>query len=82
MELRNFEHAGEVLAEIWSSMQIDGYATKAQYVHPSESERQNVEQVTAEWKRNHVREGHYFLQVPFYKKPALAVNNLFPCLLV
>lgn len=63
LEKKNFAHAGEVLAEIWSNTVIDGHPTIAKYVHPEESEPYNPCDITAEWKSRHVREGHYFLQV-------------------
>ena len=32
LELQNFEAAGEVLADIWGAMEIDGYKVKAEYI--------------------------------------------------
>ncbi len=63
LELLNFEHAGKTLADIWTSVVIDGNPTKAFYVPPDSSERDETEPVSSEWKANHVRESHYFLQV-------------------
>lgn len=63
LERRNFEHAGKTLAEIWSSLIIDGNPSKALYVPPDGSERAEVAAATVEWKGLHVRESHYFLQV-------------------
>lgn len=63
LERQNFEHAGKTLADIWSSVVIDGHTTKALYVPPEVSGRIPLETVTSEWKTRHVRESHYFLQV-------------------
>lgn len=65
LERQNFEHAGRTLAELWSSLVIDGHPTKAAYVSPEESERDGMEMVTLEWKSCHVRESHYFVQVVY-----------------
>lgn len=63
LERVNFEHAGKTLADVWSSMMIDGNPTKALYVPPGESERDETDPASPEWKSRHVRESHYFLQV-------------------
>lgn len=62
LEKKNFEHAGNVLAEIWSETVIDKYPTIAVYVDPDETDDGKLE-CSAEWKTRHIREGHYFLQV-------------------
>lgn len=63
LERKNFDHAGRVLAEIWSETVIDNFPTIAKYVEPENSEIDGSERVSAEWKSIHVRESHYFLQV-------------------
>lgn len=63
LEKINFEHAGKVLAEIWSETVIDKYKTIAEYVSPDANQvEDDIEPATQEWRRVHVREGHYFLQ--------------------
>lgn len=63
-EKSNFSHAGNILANIWSNMTIDGYEVLAQYV---EEEKCNViaDFPSAEWYSLHVRESQYLLQVSF-----------------
>lgn len=63
LEKQNFQKAGEVLAEIWSETIIDSYATVAMYITPEESEMDQHEIVSQEWKAKHVRESHYCLQI-------------------
>jgi hypothetical protein len=63
LERRNFDHAGNVLAEIWSETVLDNHPTIASYVLPEDSDIIELEEVSVEWKSIHVREGHYFLQV-------------------
>lgn len=62
LEKRNFEHAGKILAEIWSNTEIDGHQTLARYIDPNEKSRQ-IPKVTPDWRTRHIREGHYSLQV-------------------
>lgn len=62
LEKKNFEKAGDVLAEIWSSVVIDGYKTTACYIDPG-TEYDEAQGADARWKTNHIREGHYFLQI-------------------
>lgn len=69
LELKNFEHAGTALAEIWSETIIDSHPTVAKYVKPEESNESEYyvssDNTSAEWKMKHVRDSHYFLQVVF-----------------
>lgn len=62
LEKRNFAYAGEVLSEIWTELQFDGYPIVAEYVDPS-AETPAVIEVDAQWYSVHVRESQYFLQV-------------------
>ncbi|KAE8742067.1 hypothetical protein FOCC_FOCC012394 [Frankliniella occidentalis] len=62
LERQNFKHAGEVLAEIWSSLVIDKHPVKAEYVEPG-SEEELPSEPPAEWYSQHVRESQYFLQI-------------------
>lgn len=63
LELKNFEEAGKILANIWSDTVIDKYETVAQYVLPEDSVLEAPQIVSADWKAKHVRESHYFLQI-------------------
>lgn len=61
LELANFAHAGQILAEVWSSMIIDGHDVEATYIEPTET--QDPEEVDMVWYKDHVRESQYFLQI-------------------
>lgn len=69
LERRNFEYAGRTLAEVWSSTIIDTFPTIAEYIDPDNSEvmEDELRKVTSDWRKLHVREGHYFLQVLQFK---------------
>jgi len=62
LEKKNFEHAGKVLAEVWSGVEIDGFPVVAEYVPPG-SECPVPDLPSHEWYTEHVRESQYFLQV-------------------
>lgn len=67
LEKRNFESAGNVLADIWSKLVIDNFPVVAEYVAPTDTGL-NVEQAmilknNASWYADHVRESQYFLQI-------------------
>jgi len=64
-EKRNFKYAGNAIASIWENLELDGPPIIAEYVDTEASEVFVVEEQTAEWRRDHVRESHYFLQVSF-----------------
>lgn len=80
LEQKNFEHAGNVLAEIWSSTVIDGHPTLAEYIQPEGSELSVDVDVNAKWRASHVRESHYFFQVAFDFECVLieSLINIFP----
>ena len=61
LELKNFAAAGEVLAEIWSNMVIDGHPVQAEYIQPKEITSKELPDM--HWYSNHVRESQYFLQI-------------------
>jgi len=65
LEMKNFENAGRILAEIWSSLVMDGYAVTAAYVSPDE-DLPEAEEVSDLWYAEHVRESQYMLQVSIY----------------
>ncbi|CAG9584279.1 unnamed protein product [Danaus chrysippus] len=62
LEKRNFQHAGETLAEVWREMKIDNYDVSANYRQPEDSMQDPAEPNLA-WYSVHVRESQYFLQV-------------------
>ena len=62
LEIKNFEHAGDVLGKIWSATMIDGYPVKAQFIKPTEGVM-DLEKKSTEWSKVHVRESQYMLQI-------------------
>ena len=54
VELRNFEYAGSTLAEIWSSLVINGHPTVAEYI--SKEPEAEATKMSEEWKWVHVRQ--------------------------
>lgn len=65
LEKKNFRHAGECLAEIFSAVTIDGYPVTAEFVSSEESEldKNSIVKVSPEWISKHVRSSQYFLQI-------------------
>lgn len=65
LEEQNFKHAGECLADIFSSVIIDDFPVTAQFVEKSDSEVQknNLLTATSEWVSQHVRSSQYLLQI-------------------
>ena len=61
LELQNFEYAGEILAELWSKMVIDGHPVVAELIKDPPSEVSIIK--SEEWRANHVRESQYLLQI-------------------
>ena len=62
LEIKNFEHAGITLGEIWSTTVIDGYPVKAEFIMPTEKVK-NLEKKPSDWHKVHVRESQYLLQI-------------------
>lgn len=63
LEKDNFKKAGEILAEIWSAVCIDGHEVVAKYIN-SNNDTSSVPDLPAEeWYTEHVRESQYLLQV-------------------
>lgn len=55
LELRNFEYAGQVLADIWDGMTIDGFIVRAQYTPPGSEAPTPIPQTHEyEWYAQHV----------------------------
>ncbi|KAG5889651.1 hypothetical protein JTB14_028929 [Gonioctena quinquepunctata] len=61
LERSNFEFAGNVLAEVWSSMEIDGYHVTAKYIGTGEQDLLDFPDI--KWYSEHVRESQYLLQI-------------------
>lgn len=61
LEMRNFEHAGKVLAEIWSNTVIDGHPVVSEYI--SNTHHQPLIDKCQQWRQHHVRESQYMLQI-------------------
>ncbi|XP_071575574.1 uncharacterized protein [Temnothorax nylanderi] len=64
LELQNFKKAGDILAQIWSTLIIDEEPVVAEYISP-ESDNIDVNQAkwTPDWYCRHVRESQYLLQI-------------------
>lgn len=65
LELKNFQYAGEVLAEVWRPLVVDGHPTVAEYIRPDESEIPvgTIQLKSQSWMDRHVRTSQYFTQV-------------------
>ena len=64
LEIKNFEAAGKILAEIWFESIIDNHPVVASYTSPPEKEHSKVLfHKTEEWKGKHVRQSQYMLQI-------------------
>ena len=48
LELKNFEHAGKVLAEVWSNMSIDGHPIVPEFI--SDEANEPVVSKSEKWK--------------------------------
>lgn len=59
---KNFEHAGQVLAEVWGALEIDKFPVVAEYVGPKELSDALLEE-NEDWYAKHLRESQYFLQI-------------------
>lgn len=62
LEKKNFGRAGEILAEVWNSIKIDGYEVHAEYISP-ETTTDFPNDMSAEWHSKHVRQSQYLLQI-------------------
>ena len=64
LEIKFFEAAGNILAEIWSKSIIDNHPVVASYTSPPENEHDEVVfHKSEEWKAKHVRRSQYMLQI-------------------
>lgn len=60
LEKLNFELAGKVLAEVWNTMNIDGYPVHTTYMNSGEPELPAETQI--KWYSDHVQKSLYLLQ--------------------
>ncbi|KAJ1522452.1 hypothetical protein ONE63_001642 [Megalurothrips usitatus] len=63
LEKQNFEFAGKTLAEVWSTLNIDGESVVAEYIPPADLDESTDGHPGTEWYAAHVRESQYTLQV-------------------
>lgn len=63
LEKQNFEKAGNILADVWSSMKIDKFDVLAEYINPEQSSSELKTLKNDIWYAKHVRESQYFLQI-------------------
>ena len=61
LEMKNFEHAGKVLAQIWSNTIIDTHPVVAEYI--DHSDNHTLIEKSQHWRQQHVRESQYMLQI-------------------
>ncbi len=68
LERKNFDFAGQTLAEIWSGVIIDNFPVVAEYITPENSELPGDEifRQSQQWFDNHVRTSQYLLQIVKY----------------
>ena len=71
LEIPNFEHAGTILAEIWSSVILDNHPTVAEYI--SQEPESEPKKMSEEWKSVDVQQAQYCLQI-------VKCNNIQCCL--
>ncbi|KAJ8682384.1 hypothetical protein QAD02_018176 [Eretmocerus hayati] len=62
LELKNFESAGQTLAQIWSDVSIDDHPGVAVYADEN-SVADDTEEIDMDWYDVHVRESQYLLQI-------------------
>lgn len=65
LEKKNFEFAGQTLAEIWSETIFDSYPTVAEYIQPENSQisEQQLILKNQKWYAEHVRTSQYLTQI-------------------
>lgn len=62
-EKLNFQFAGEVLSQVWSDTEIDGYPTIAEYILPELSDLETIEKKDEQWIAKHVQSSQYMTQI-------------------
>lgn len=76
LEKDNFKKAGDILAEIWSAVCIDGHEVVAKYIDPN-NDTSSVPDLPAEvWYTEHVKESQYLLQVHY----SWFISKFYACL--
>ena len=60
LEKKNFMHAGQILAVIWSGMINDSHQVLAKYINEKANEK--ILKKSLEWKINGIGESQYFFQ--------------------
>lgn len=65
LEKENFKYAGELLAQVWDDITIDGYPTVAEYIDPDSSEinPESFHEFDQNWFAVHVRTSQYLFQI-------------------
>lgn len=81
LELKNFQKAGEILAEVWNELVINNYPVVAEFIAPSnkpeELDKNRLpEGITHDWYTTHVRESQYLLQVINFFILSILSNSL------
>ena len=59
LEKMNFKKAGEILAEIWSQLVLDGHPVVAEYVEEKPIQSCDMNE---KWMSNHIRTSQYFFK--------------------
>uniref|UniRef100_A0A914QSG1 C2H2-type domain-containing protein n=1 Tax=Panagrolaimus davidi TaxID=227884 RepID=A0A914QSG1_9BILA len=62
LELKNFQAAGEVLAEIWNEMSIANYPVVSEFISP-DSKKPPLNERSEKWINEHVLQTQYCLQI-------------------
>lgn len=86
LERKNFQFAGQTLAQIWSEMVIDKHPVIAEYISPenSETDASDLIKKDAKWKSLHDQTSQYFTQIVKCRKeeccgkPRSNIFELFP----
>ena len=60
LEKRNLKKAGEVLAEIWGELVMDGHSVVAEFVSDKQKKETNLDH---SWMAKHCRASQYMLQI-------------------
>ena len=63
LERKNFKAAGEVLANIWEGLEIDGHKVDTEFIEESPGDEVTQFQATAKFKSRHVFETQYMVCV-------------------
>ena len=61
LEIKNFEHAGGVLAEVWSSTVVNGHSVTAEFIDVEATS--DITRKSEKWRAEHLRSSQYILQI-------------------